>query len=474
MHYGAIVIGAGAAGCSAALEASMLGMDVLLVDAAPLPGQGSLARGALDMAVLRDAIGAARDPGHGKLDPSALLDRRRTVLRRHVGRMSRRLREAGVRFERGHASLRGPNEVFVEGHGTRRAEKVVIATGSRPRRPPRFPFDHRVVCDSDSIFRGAGARLRSLVIVGAEVEGCEFACLFAALGASVTLVERRRRLLRCADPDILEVLHREMQSLGVVVALEEEVEKLEVRRHQDEPHAVVQLASGRQEVCDRLLVLAGREPCTDAADLRRVGIDFDARGFIQVDECFQTRLPGVYAVGDVVGPPMRASVGIRQGRAAAQHAAGHRPAPITDAPLAAHTIPEIAVVGLIEEALKRLDIPYGVGKVDFSELLRAEIAGNVRGLMKIVFERGEHRLLGVQIIGPSASELLPLGAAMIQAGATIDQLADVAFSHPSLSEAYRAAALDGLASSQQRPPARVVGGGQARANTRCADTDGCL
>ena len=451
MRYGAIVIGAGPAGCSASLEAARLGLDVLLVDSAPVPGAGSGVPGTLAAALLRDAAvqegrrlrarGFAQDPSAVKNDRVALTARYHALLDRHLSEGRRRLDEAGVQLEHGRATLRASGEVEIEGRGLFSADLVVLATGSRPRHPERFPFDHRVVCDGDSVLQMQEPWPRSVVIVGAEVVGCEFACLFAALGASVTLVDRRRRLLRCADPEILEVLHREMQELGVVVALEEEVEQIDVSLGPNEPHAVVRLGSGRSEVCDRLLVVAGREGSVAAAELSGIGIDVDSQGFVVVDEFFQTTRPGVYAIGDVVGPPLRASVAPHHARSALLHAVGREP-PQSECPMTAYTIPEIAVVGLIEEALKRLDVPYGVGRAQFSELLRGEIDGDSRGLIKLTYARDDRRLLGVQIVGRDATELIHAGAMLIQAGGTIDLLIDQVFNHPTLSEAYRAAACD--------------------------------
>jgi NAD(P) transhydrogenase len=451
VRYGAIVIGAGPAGCSAALEAANLGIEVLVVDPAAVPGAESGVPGMLAATLLRDAAvqearrlrarGLARDPAAFRREQAALTARHAELLELHLRESRRRLEELGVHFEQGRAALRASGEVEIEGRGLFAADGVVIATGSRPRRPARFPFDHRVVCDSDSVLQMGQPWPRHVVIVGAEVVGCEFACLFAALGASVTLVDRRRRLLRCADPEILEVLHGELQELGVVVALEEEVEQLDVSLDASEPHAVVRLGSGRSEVCDRLLVVAGREASVDAAALSALGIEVDSQGFVVVDEFFQTTRPGLYAIGDVVGAPLRASVAPHHARSALLHAVGREP-PQSEYPMTAYTIPEIAVVGLIEEALKRLDVPYGVGRAHFSELLRGQLDGGERGLIKLTFAREDRRLLGVQIVGRDATELIHAGAMLIQTGGTIDQLIDQVFTHPSLSEAYRAAACD--------------------------------
>jgi NAD(P) transhydrogenase len=454
VRHGVIVIGGGPAGTQAALEATRLGFGVLLVDADPQPGAASGLASIVTAAVLRAAAQGARP------EPSELVARRDATLARELADHRARLARAGVRVATGRAALRASGEVAIEGGGVHRAEQIVIATGSRARRPARFPFDDRVVCDAGSILRLENGVPRSLVIVGAEIAGCEFACLFAALGANVTLVERRRRLLRCADPEILEVLHQEMQALGVVVALEEEIAAVERAGAGEEPHAVVRLASGRSEVCDRLLVLAGREGAVDPVELAAAGIELDAQRFVVVDEFFQTTRPGVYAIGDVVGPPLHAGVAHHQARSAIFHAAGREP-PNAECPMTVNTLPELAVVGLIEEALKRLDLRYGVGRAEFSPLQRGEHGGRARGLLKLTFARENRRVLGVQIVGRGALELIQLGAMMIQAGGTVDQLAELVYAHPSLSEAYRAAALDGDEPEAETAP-EAGGEGQRR------------
>jgi NAD(P) transhydrogenase len=468
VRYGVIVIGGGPAGTRTALEAAAVGRQVLLVDTAARPGAVSGLSTIVTTSLLRSATRGPR-PGAGELAP--LVGKLRVALDEELAASERRLAVAGVQVLRGRAVLCPSNEVFVHGHGTVAASQVVLATGSRPRRPRCFSFDDRLICDEDSILSLANGLPHSLVIVGADVTGCEFACLFAALGANVTLVERRRRLLRCADPEILEVLHGEMQRLGVVVSLEEEICGVEVTYDRLEPHALVRLGSGRSEVCDRLLVLAGREGAVDAVACRALGIDLDEHGFVVVDESFRSTRPGVYAVGDVVGPPFRAGFAPYQARTAIFDAVGREP-PKCEWPMTAHTLPELAVVGLIEDALKRLDVPYAVGRAHFSALQRADLDGGTRGLLKLACARDGRRLLGVQIIGPGAGELIHLGATMIHAGGTIDQLIDQVYSHPSLSEAYRDAALD-AAADVERPHGRTAGNPPGPPPTHRKDRSGC-
>ena len=449
MHYGLIVIGAGVAGCAAALEATRLGLDVLLVDTAPVPGLGTFSRGAVPAALLRQvaALQPPRAPtGHApraRFDLPDLTERRRTLLANHLAPLFEELEASRVIFERGCATLRSSTEVRVEGEGVRTANAIVIATGSRPRGPASFPFDGRVVCDEESVFQQE--RLpRGMVIVGTEVVGCEFACLFAALGVNVTLIDRRRRLLCSVDHEFGELLHARMQKLGIVVALGEEIATRVFHRDGSEPSAALTLSSGRVEKCDRLLVLAGRKPETAELGLATVEVQVDDRGFISVDEHCQTSRPGIYAVGDVIGHPFRIGSALHQARCAVLHASG-RPRPRLHAPpMAIYTQPEIASVGLIEEAARRLGVAYRVGFARLEDTFRGRVDGRVAGLLKLLFERDSQRLLGVQIIGESATDLVQLGAAWLVAETTLQQIADAVFNHPSLAEAYRLAALDAL------------------------------
>ncbi len=241
-----------------------------------------------------------------------------------------------------------------------------------------------------------------------------------------------------------------MQQLGIVVAVEEDIETLVVEPGAGQPHASLRLESGRVEKCDRLLVLAGREPQVRGLDLGRAEIESDAQGFITVDEHQQTSKPGIYAVGDVVGPPFRIGAAHYQARVSMLHASGGELACGGEPPMAIYTIPEIAVVGLIEEAVRRLDIPYGVGRARLDTTFAGRVSAAGRGLLKLVFARDGGGLLGVQILGDGATELVHLGAAWLQTGTPVEQIAATVFNYPSLSEAYRVAALDGLARAAAR------------------------
>ena len=450
MKRRAIVIGAGSAGCAAAFEASRLGFAVELIDSAPVPGGGSFGRGALPAAILRDCLRRySSSPGADRPQRSSealfreFVAVRGQVSRAHLAETRRNLESAGVRFVQGRARFSAPDAVSFDAGRTLHASVVVIATGSRPRRPPSMPIDGDIVCDEESIW-SLDRLPRSLVIVGAEVVGCEFACLFAALGVQVTLIERRRRLIRCLDRDLLERLHGRLQELGIVVAIEEEIAAIDVVGGPPERHATLRLASGRVEKCDRVLVLAGRKAASAELGLEGVGIATATGGFPTVDESGQTSQPGVYAIGDVVGYPFRIGTGLHQARIAIRHAVGESPPLSDEPPITIHTLPAIGVVGMIEEAVRRLDLPYGVGRARLEATFAGQVERRAPGLLKLIFQREEGRLLGVEVMGEGATELIHIGAAWLQGGGTLDQIASSIPAQPSLAEAFRLAALDGL------------------------------
>jgi NAD(P) transhydrogenase len=325
VQYDLIVVGAGVAGCAAALESERLGMRVLLADAGGAPGGAGLRRGTIPAATFREIVaqlstarsmaGGTWRPDPEQLPPELLERAALRVAEGHLAALREELASTSVELLLGAAaSLDSPTSVVLEGRGVLRAPHLILATGSRPRRPPRFPFDDRLVFDSDGILAARG-RPRKLVVVGGEIVGCEFACLFGALGWDVTLVERRRKLIRGADRDVLDMLHASLRQLGITVSVEEQIEELEVQGSRADAHVRMRLSSGRMEIADRVLVLGGREPAVEALGLERLGIDVDAQGFIVVDENGRTSQPTIYAVGDVIGHPGRVGSGMFQGSA---------------------------------------------------------------------------------------------------------------------------------------------------------------
>lgn len=455
MDYDAIIIGATAEGVSAALTGSSMGMRVALVDPVGFVAARSSPPGPFVLSLLHDALTEIR-AAHRVLGREhstrelraifsrALASRRREVVNSYHAELRGELAAHDVDVVKGRPRLRSPTEVEVEKSGIHRAPVVVIASGSQPRRPSRFPFDQHTVCDADSLLAREGVPA-NMVVVGADLIGCEFSCMFAALGTNVTLVDRRSRLLRFVDADLREVLHAWMQRSGVTVVLEDGVGSVTRAGSGDEAYAEVRLASGRVEHCERVLVAAGSKPNTQGLNLEAAGIATDPRGFIATDDRFETCVGGVYALGGVVDGLASTTMRIHQGRVAMFCAAGLQSEAEHPTPMVIYTVPEIAMVGLSEEAAGLLDVPHVVGSTSFGRSLRARARGEPGGLMKLVVSSETRRLLGVHVIGTAAAEVVGLGAALLRREGAIEEVASIGLSPQSLSVAYHRAALDALA-----------------------------
>jgi NAD(P) transhydrogenase len=452
MKFDVIVIGAGAAGQTAALEAARHGAKVLAVD--PFSAdEGASRTGAAPLARLRDLalrgvwLRASAAPAEGLRQlAQRLLATRRARAGVDAAASRKRLIDAGVRVESGLGVVTGANQVRVGATALHEAETILLAPGSRPRRPERFPWASGVVCDSETLL--ALDRLpRSLLVLGAEEEGCELAAVLAALGVQVTLIERRRKLFRLADRDVLEHLHHGFQKLGVTVATEEGIESVEPRGDGSQRHALVRLTSGRVEACEKMLILAGRVPRFEGLGLEPLGVERDARGFVSVDENGRTSLPSVYACGDATGPPFRIGTAVWQARAAisaALHGASVSP---PELPMAVHTIPQIATVGLGEDLCRLLGRETLVGCASERDLLVPGLPTDPVRLLKLIFDRSSAQLLGVQIAGGAATELIHVASLLLTRSAKAEDLAGLILHHPAQCDAFRAAALNALTRS---------------------------
>ena len=272
------------------------------------------------------------------------------------------------------------------------AETVIIATGSRPRRPDSFPIDDRVIVDSDSLLQ-LDTIPKSLAILGSGVIGCEYATIFSALGSKVTIVDRREQPLRFLDSDILDALTHSMRARGIRIMHSEEISGVRIETRKREHEGVVYTRSGRTVRAERVLVSAGRVANTAALDLESIGIQTDSAGLIKVDETYQTSVPNVYTIGDVIGFPALASTSMHQGRLAVLHVAGQEPPPAADLPMAIFTIPEISSVGLTEDQCRQQGLPYEVGVARTNETPRGQIVRD-EGLLKLIFRRDTKQILG--------------------------------------------------------------------------------
>jgi NAD(P) transhydrogenase len=451
-----IVIGAGPAGEKAAAQAAFYGKRVAVVDLAESPGGSAVRSAGVPTMALRETAsyltGFRRRDTYGlslQLLPSLALERllARTaeVIATRTASVRTNLDRHGVRLLRGQARLGPGPSVIVRSNGgpehTFQAGVILIATGSRPLRPPEIPFEDPDVHDSESII--CLDRIpQTMVVIGGGPVGCEYASVFTALGVEVTLLDLADRVLPFMDAEISDVLAGAFAGMGMRLALGSGTATVERVGGQ----LRVTLAGGERLYPEKVLFVAGRAGVTEGLGLPEAGVETDARGRIVVDETYRTTAEGVYAAGDVIGPPALASVSMEQGRVAATHAFG---IPFKQAldplpPYGVYSIPEVAMVGMTEQAARGAGIDCEVGRGWFEHSPRAQIAGSTEGLIKLVFRRDDHRLLGVHIVGEIAGELIHHGQAAIGAGEPIDTFIDRTFNVPTFSETYKYAAYDGL------------------------------
>jgi NAD(P) transhydrogenase len=435
---------------------------VAVVDRAEDPGGSAVRSNGVPTKTLRETAlyltGFRKRDTYGlslQLLPSLALERlmtrtaQVTETRTHAVRAN--LDRHGVQLLRGEARLApGPSVDVRSGGGSERrlhAGVILLATGSRPLRPPVIPFEDPDVHDSETII-DLDRIPRTMVVIGGGPVGCEYASVFTALGVEVTLLDRADRLLPFMDREISDLLASAFAGMGmrpVLGAGQATVQRVGGQLR-------VTLADGERLHPEKVLFAAGRAGNTEGLQLQEAGVKTD-RGRIVVDDTYQTTAEGIYAAGDVIGPPELASVSMEQGRVAACHAFGIPFKETLDPlpPYGIYSIPEVAMVGMTEEEASAAGIDCEVGRGWFQHSPRAQIAGSTEGLIKLVFRRGDRRLLGVHILGEIAAELIHHGQAAIGAGERIDTFIHRTYNIPTYSETYKYAAYDGLQRLQGKP-----------------------
>jgi NAD(P) transhydrogenase len=380
-----------------------------------------------------------------KITMADLAFRVQHVIKTEIDVTEAQLSRNGIDILPGVASFEDATHVKVTNEGgtqTYEAKNIIIATGTKPADSPRVPLNGRSIVNSDQIL-DLPSLPKSLIVVGGGVIGVEYTCMFAALGVRVTLIEKRPKLLEFADQEIVEALSYHLRDSRVTMRLAEEVESVE---ELPDCSVVANLESKKRISGGALLYAVGRSGNVDQLNLPAVGIEPDSRGRIPVDKDFRTKVPGIFAVGDVIGFPSLASVSMEQGRIAVARAFGNESLVSNPSyyPYGIYTIPEISFIGKTEEQLTDEDVPYEVGVAYYREIARGQIRGDTTGRLKIVFHRETRHLLGVHIIGEGASELLHIGQAVMALGGTLDYFIDTVFNYPTLAECYKAAAFNGI------------------------------
>lgn len=455
-RYDFVVMGSGPAGEKAAAQAAYFGKRVAVVERSAVPGGAPVNTGGIPSKTLREAAqyltGYRFRDVYGTslgLSGDALVE----LLRKRESEVSRSIADAvqanldrhGIVLVHGEATLGPDRTVLVTrddgSTSTLGADVILIATGSRPFHPSAIPFDDPDVHDSDSIIH-LGRIPDSMVVIGAGPVGSEYASIFTALGATVTLVDGTDRLMPFLDHEISDELLASFHGAGLDVRL-------------GSPDAVVErtgsglrvtFVDGRTVEPDMVLFAAGRTGNTEALGLEAVGVSCDERRRIVVDDRFETTVPGIFAAGDVIGPPALASVSAEQGRVAACRAFDipfkERVDPMP--PFGIYSIPEIGMVGMTEQAAESAGIDAVSGRSLFSANAKSRIIGTTEGMVKLVVSRADRRILGVHILGDDAAEMIHLGQAMIHAEETVDGFIDSTYNIPTRTEAYKYAAYDVL------------------------------
>ncbi len=457
-HYDLIVIGSGPGGEGAAMRAAKAGRKVAVIERHREVGGACTHLGTIPSKALRHTISSLAEFRASPLLQHTLenyqipfqnmLRLAEGVIRRQVALRHGFYERNKVRVIHGHARFTDANTVEVEGdHGSHEqltSKHFVIATGSRPYRPPDVDFSHPRVCDSDTILQ-LKETPQTIVIYGAGVVGCEYASMLRVMGMKVTLINTRDKLLSFLDDEIVDALAYHLRDQGCLIRHNEEYTRVETRSD----GVVLHLKSGKKTRGDVLLWANGRSGNTQNMGLEALDIHPDSRGQLKVNELYQTHLAHIYAVGDVIGPPSLASAAYDQGRFAATHIvegiADTRF--IQGVPTGIYTTPEISSLGRSESELTAAKVPYEVGHSLFRSLARAQITGQTVGMLKILFHRETHEVLGIHCFGHQASEIIHIGQAVMSQPAphnSIHYFVNTTFNYPTMAEAYRVAALNGL------------------------------
>lgn len=449
------IIGSGPSGQKAAVQAAKLGKKIVVIERDIEPGGACLYTGTIPSKTFREAVVdltrfyERHFEGKEFIRPEVTIDelnaRLLQVILEERNILVRQFKRNGIPFIQGAARFENPHTLILVDLDFKlkyqvKAEKFIIATGSNPRNPKDVPFDDEVILDSTTLLQ-IGKIPKTLLVLGGGIIGSEYASFFAALGTEVTVIDKKEHMLPMLDNEIGVHLQTALTDIGLKFLGQKE--PVEIKRVDD--HAVVTFKDGTILEAETLLYALGRTANVELLHLENVGITTDVKGYIPVNALFQTVVPHIYAVGDVIGGPCLASTSMEQGRLASRHACGvethHFP---NFYPIGIYTIPEISSCGYTEEELKNLGFNYEVGRAYYYEIARSHIVGSNVGLFKILFHAETLEILGVHIIGRSASEVIHIGQMAINFHAHLDFFIDQIFNYPTYAEGYRIAALNGI------------------------------
>lgn len=449
-----VVIGSGPAGQKAAIQGAKFGKKVVVIDKLPEPGGNCVYSGTIPSKSLREAIidltrfyerGFHNDEfALQEVTISQLNSRLNKVIEEERNTVYRQLKKNEIKLIFGTARFENPHMLIVVDNDYRllyqiKTEIVIIATGSKPRNPNNIPFDKDVILDSTRLL-GIDKIPKTMIVLGGGIIGSEYASFFATLGSEVTVIDKKDHILPLLDPEIGIVLQTALTDLGLRFVGKKEPEQIA----RVDNKAYVKCKDGAEFTADALLYALGRSAYIDGLHIENAGLSIDEKGYIPVNALFQTDRPNIYAVGDVIGGPCLASTSMEQGRLAVRHAFGaHHSLFPALYPIGIYTIPEISSCGYNEDDLREMGFRYEVGRAYYYELGRSHIVGSNTGMFKILFHAETLEILGIHIIGRSATEVIHIGQVAMSFNAKIDYFIDQVFNYPTYAEGYRVAALNG-------------------------------
>ena len=454
MELDLLVIGSGPGGQKAAIQAAKLGKRVAVAERRNRLGGVSIHTGTIPSKTLRqatleqlatrplDVLDPTRVEETERAAMEQLLERAYAVVAAETAITREQFRRNHVGLLPGDARFEDDHTVYMDGADEAiRAARIVIATGTRPARPSTVEFDDRTIIDSDGLLKLESRVPRTMTVVGAGVIGVEYASMFGALGTKVTVVDQRDRVLSFLDSEIGEAFQYLLRRRNVTFRLREKVDAVEALKGRG---ARLRLASGKEIVSEAVLYATGRQGDTDKLNLGATGLECDKRGRIKVDNSYRTAVPHIFAVGDVAGGAGLAATAMEQGRIAALHAFDQPVSQLPELiPYGVYAIPELAMVGRTEEQLTDEAVPYVAGVARWSELARGVISGDREGILKLLVSPEDRSILGVHVLGTSATDLVHIGQAVMAAGAKgLDFLVTAVFNYPTFAESYKVAALD--------------------------------
>ncbi len=459
-HYDCAVIGSGPAGQKAAIQIAKLGKSVCVVEKAKFVGGVMVNTGTIPSKALREAV--MHLTGHTKralfggnhrvkrdITIADLASVSQNVIRNEWNMIQDAFDRNNVDLIWGAARFEGPNLLVIERESSSEmitADKFILGVGTQPARPDSVPFTKDQVFTSDGMI-GLDRIPKTMIVVGGGVVGTEYACIMATLGVRVTLVEGCSQVLGFLDAEIAEALQFHMRKMGVTLRLNEKVDEITLQpsNNGDGPLVGAILQSGKILTAQTLLYAVGRQGVCRKLGLENVGLEFDDRERLQVNENYQTSIEHIYGVGDVVGFPSLASASMEQGRIAACHAFGAEIHTMPELfPYGIFAVPEISMVGKTEQQLTEAGIPYEAGIARYSEVARGQLLGDDIGMLKLLIHQETRKVLGVHCLGTGATELIHIGQAVMALEGTVDYFIHNVFNYPTLAEAYKIAALNGV------------------------------